>query len=233
MGQKNGGYNPKPAAPHSPAVRDTYPYNDHRSCLACGGSVPFRRGWRRYCSARCRWNYSGHRPPLPPKNYRRVQGECLACGRDLGQQRLGAAGRLFCNATCARWAHLGRIADCAQCGGAFATTDSRRIYCSADCGQTARRGRASRVWGHGKTDKFTRQKVLDRDDWTCYLCQRPIPRDLAWPAPLSASVDHVVPVQAGGSDRPDNLRATHWHCNLEKGDALPGTEIWVLAEVLA
>jgi len=50
---------------------------------------------------------------------------------------------------------------------------------------------------------------------------------LRWPHPLSPSVDHVIPVSAGGSDRDDNLRAAHWGCNKAKGDQLPGVEVWV------
>jgi 5-methylcytosine-specific restriction endonuclease McrA len=47
---------------------------------------------------------------------------------------------------------------------------------------------------------------------------------------LSATVDHVKPVSAGGSNDPRNLRAAHWHCNEEKGDRLLGIEMGISLE---
>src|SRR4051812_3869961 len=43
-----------------------------------------------------------------------------------------------------------------------------------------------------------RLAVMDRDGWTCQLCHQPIDRALRWPAPLSASLDHIVPRADGG-----------------------------------
>lgn len=105
--------------------------------------------------------------------------------------------------------------------------DSR--YCRNACRPSnswAVRGRAT------KPNKARRQRILSRDDWRCYLCGGEIPRDLAWPHPRSGTVDHVHPVSAGGPDTDDNLRASHWACNQDKADQLPGVETWVPSEAL-
>ena len=73
-----------------------------------------------------------------------------------------------------------------------------------------------------------RLKILDRDGWRCYICGQDIDRTFVWPHGLAGSVDHVKPLSAGGSNDPDNLRGTHWHCNIDKGSRLV-SEIWTAA----
>lgn len=61
-----------------------------------------------------------------------------------------------------------------------------------------------------------------RDGDDCKICFTRIEDfDLPWPHPLSPSVDHVMPVRAGGSHRMDNLQLSHLVCNHRKG-ARPG-----------
>lgn len=50
---------------------------------------------------------------------------------------------------------------------------------------------------------------------------RPAPLLLSPPHPLSACIDHIVPVAKGGhpSDR-ENLQLAHWCCNRQKSDKL-------------
>jgi 5-methylcytosine-specific restriction endonuclease McrA len=76
-----------------------------------------------------------------------------------------------------------------------------------------------------------RLRILRRDGWHCYLCDRPISPNFKWPHPLALSIDHVKPLSAGGMDDPMNLRPTHWHCNENKGDQLLGVELGRLEAV--
>jgi 5-methylcytosine-specific restriction endonuclease McrA len=39
----------------------------------------------------------------------------------------------------------------------------------------------------------------------------------AYPDPLSASVEHVIPRSLGGGDDLANLRLSHLHCNTSRG----------------
>lgn len=52
---------------------------------------------------------------------------------------------------------------------------------------------------------------------TCYLCGETIDYNLKYPDPMSQSLDHVVPLIAGGSHTRDNLAYTHLRCNVRKG----------------
>lgn len=54
----------------------------------------------------------------------------------------------------------------------------------------------------------------------CALCGERIDRSLSWPHPLSASVDHIVPLVRGGAHAQRNLQWTHLVENLRKGARL-------------
>lgn len=69
-----------------------------------------------------------------------------------------------------------------------------------------------------EAEKIPRLEIFERDDWTCGICDEAIDRDLSWPDPLSASLDHVTPLAKAGKHTRDNLQAAHLRCNLQKGD---------------
>ena len=51
----------------------------------------------------------------------------------------------------------------------------------------------------------------------CAICGRPIDKSLRFPDPMSASVDHIVPISKGGHpSAPENLQLTHLICNQMK-----------------
>ena len=56
-----------------------------------------------------------------------------------------------------------------------------------------------------------RTRVLQRDGYICYLCNKPI-------AKPDSSIDHVIPKAKGGKNGMDNLRAAHKECNFRKAD---------------
>jgi hypothetical protein len=54
----------------------------------------------------------------------------------------------------------------------------------------------------------------------CWLCQTPIDYTLTWPNPWSFSLDHITPLDAGGSLlNPDNHAAAHLRHNTQRGAA--------------
>lgn len=59
--------------------------------------------------------------------------------------------------------------------------------------------------------------VFDRDKWRCHLCKKRVSRKLAWPDPMSVSLDHVIPLAHGGEHSYANTRCAHLRCNIIKG----------------
>jgi len=72
--------------------------------------------------------------------------------------------------------------------------------------------------------KRTRYEVLRRDNNTCRYCGSAAPD-------VKITIDHVTPVALGGSDKPENLVAACWDCNIGKTSIQPGSNL--VADVAA
>jgi len=55
----------------------------------------------------------------------------------------------------------------------------------------------------------------------CGICGHPVDKSLKYPHPMSACVDHIIPIAKGGHPSDiDNLQLAHWTCNRQKSDKL-------------
>lgn len=97
----------------------------------------------------------------------------------------------------------------------------RRKRISASSGRHARRVRELAA----TVERFDHLEVYERDGWVCGLCQQPVDSDLSWPDPLSPSLDHIVPLAAGGDHSRANTQLAHWLCNVRKGARYPEAEL--------
>lgn len=67
-------------------------------------------------------------------------------------------------------------------------------------------------------ERFAPADVYERDHWMCGLCRLPVDPGSAWPHPMSASVDHILPLSQGGSHTLANVQCAHLSCNSRKCD---------------
>ena len=67
-------------------------------------------------------------------------------------------------------------------------------------------------------EKFDPRDVFERDGWVCQLCQERVDPELAYPDPLSKSLDHIVPISKGGAHSFANGQLAHLRCNVVKRD---------------
>ena len=57
----------------------------------------------------------------------------------------------------------------------------------------------------------------------CGICGKPVDFALKFPHPMSACIDHIVPVSKGGHPSDiANMQLAHMTCNRQKSDRLPG-----------
>jgi 5-methylcytosine-specific restriction endonuclease McrA len=56
-------------------------------------------------------------------------------------------------------------------------------------------------------------------DWNCYLCKEPIDPRRRCPDWRAATIEHVVPIGAGGTHTWDNVVPAHAKCNFDKADS--------------
>ena len=70
------------------------------------------------------------------------------------------------------------------------------------------------------TTRDRHRRAHKRNTAPCALCGADIDYTLRTPHPMSFEVDHIVPLNRGGSDQLDNTQATHRACNRLKSNRL-------------
>lgn len=66
------------------------------------------------------------------------------------------------------------------------------------------------------------KKIILATQSICGICGKPVDKTLKYPDPMSASVDHIIPVSKHGDPISlDNLQLAHRYCNRMKSDKLP------------
>lgn len=80
-------------------------------------------------------------------------------------------------------------------------------------------------------DGVTDEQIWERDGWQCKIpgCELGlIVPGVAWPDPLSKSVDHIVPLSRGGTDTALNKRAAHLVCNVRRNNRMHPDDVPVI-----
>lgn len=62
----------------------------------------------------------------------------------------------------------------------------------------------------------SRERVMERDGWTCWVCDLPTNRAPGAPRSERPSLDHVIALSDGGAHTEDNLRCAHLGCNIRR-----------------
>ncbi len=53
----------------------------------------------------------------------------------------------------------------------------------------------------------------------CGICGKPVDKNIPYPNPMCATVDHIIPINRGGHPSDiDNLQLAHFVCNRQKSD---------------
>jgi len=63
------------------------------------------------------------------------------------------------------------------------------------------------------------KKIIFATQTVCGICGRPVDFSLKFPHPMSATVDHIIPVARGGHPSDiSKLHLAHFFCNRQKSD---------------
>lgn len=80
--------------------------------------------------------------------------------------------------------------------------------------------RADHAKGHRAAYQKNKRKIM-RTRSICAICGKPVDFTLNYPHPMSATVDHIIPISKGGHPSDiDNLQLAHFSCNRQKSDKL-------------
>mgnify|MGYP002525998550 CR=1 FL=1 len=83
-----------------------------------------------------------------------------------------------------------------------------------------RKSRPDRAPGNRSLFEANR-KIVIASQSVCGICGKPVDKSLKYPDPMSATVDHIIPIVKNGDPVSlDNLQLAHRYCNRMKSDKL-------------
>lgn len=209
------------------------PKRPTKACDVQGCSNPARSNTSPHCE---RHYYQVRRTGFLLLTEAERYDSCQYCG-------VATNGRKFCSSRCASRRRRGipTTARCAWCQKEF-DPFWKAITCSEKCRVLWKRKRSTLYYAKRMADDpafvlkvrsreyarkarkrvafiedVDRDAVMDRDRWRCHLCGQPIPKSAKWPNPKFGTLDHVLPLSAGGAHSYANVKAAHLSCNCSKG----------------
>ena len=134
-----------------------------------------------------------------PQRHAARPTQCVVCGT--GVMRPYRSDRMpTCSVVCRTLLSFG------------ACSENSSYEWESDAMQRARKAGARVV------ERVERRAVFDRDSWVCYLCHTSLDPQADVFDPLSATVDHVVPLSLAGEHTMANVRCACLGCNSRKQD---------------
>lgn len=168
-----------------------------QACWQCGKLLTDKPAQNKYCSYEC---------SIADRRKRAPRYTCEQCGKEFKPKV--ADRTTFCSRQCAfvyRAEHR-RSADGYQ-DLPNSTKQAMRAH------KRRRREQIKRT----RVGPIRRSAIYERDGWTCQLCGQPVERKAQHPEPMSATLDHIIPLKLGGSHTSENLQLAHFACNSSKG----------------
>lgn len=190
-------------------------------CLVC--DKPFQAsGQRLACSSNCRSSlrYIGKATEVPWK-------QCQGCGLWL---IVRFSQKLYCSERCSQITR-GRMQRetaieygcCVRCGASFIRRAGwMGAHCSLRCSRATRKRNRKHIHRtrSKQGERITLRGLGERDGWRCHLCHRRVSTKPG-NTNRSPSVDHLIPISAGGSHTWQNVALAHRECNSRRCDTGP------------
>lgn len=205
-------YTVRPSTIHEAARDAKRPW--YESCKSCGKQFD-RPKQQEHCNSHCLGKYI-RRNQLAME----IIKDCVGCGEPFTTMDNR---RSTCGTGCRQWVAkypgVMRALDreCLHCGTPFRAPTAARKYCTPACGKTANKIRRRGLMAAAFVEDVYKTVIAKRDHWTCQLCGETVNKKLRWPHPKSWSIDHIVPIFAGGEHSYANTQLAHLGCNVAKG----------------
>jgi 5-methylcytosine-specific restriction endonuclease McrA len=213
-------YRHRAAAKRSAYMATNRPrWNRQAICEACGDTRRTSHPETRTCSGLCeRYIRYGCWPSSPVSDTHPSRSTPVPTGhpsRDTPLRARFAASRCI---SCATWFVVDRMAH----------SNLQDRACSRRCGRRYHRSLRRVRRSAAARQVVRRLDIYVRDGWRCQLCGRRVRRDAVVPHPLAPTLDHVLPLSAGGSHEPSNVQCAHFICNARKGNRATGEQLALL-----
>ena len=195
-------------------------------CERCGRK--YIRGRKtKYCSNECMWEHNKEAEKIKRAdiNYKRPVREykhtCSVCGKEFISSSGNAKACQECKYKLIVKTKREKIVkrNCVWCGREFQAngTQAQQRFCSDTCNDAYNsKIRRARV-REAKIKPVYFHDIYKRDNGICQICNKPVYLNRGKYHPLSATLDHIIPLVKGGSHEPGNIQLAHRICNMKKG----------------
>lgn len=86
--------------------------------------------------------------------------------------------------------------------------------------KVSERNRPDHDGTHRLAFERNKKKILATQS-ICGICGQPVDKTLRYPHPMSACIDHIIPIDRSGHPSDiSNLQLAHWKCNRAKANKL-------------
>ena len=83
-----------------------------------------------------------------------------------------------------------------------------------------KRNRPDHDGTHRLAFERNKRKIMASES-VCGICGMPVDKRLKYPHPMSACIDHIIPIDRGGHPSDiQNLQLAHWKCNRAKSNKI-------------
>lgn len=214
-------------------VGDTKHFPPHAgTCVTCGADMSHRTGQARYCSRRCREEARKAAERIRRRQKPRQECKHPLCGNEVPLGRWK-----FCSAECTS-DYRNRAASPYGFGDRCAVWFKPCPHCGVLVTMKARNQpnlcqpcrRASELARYRKKNYERRAKgkplvtvveLAAMHGARCHLCKRKVDMNLPGRDPMGPTVDHLIPVSAGGTNETVNLALAHRICNVRRNNRGP------------
>lgn len=117
------------------------------------------------------------------------------------------------------------ISTCIECGNTFKGERVGLKYCSDKCKRKHNNryheiARREKIKRNGNVDyTISLQRLVRRDKYICHICKQIVDMEADTNADTYGSIDHVIPINKGGTHTWDNVKLAHRKCNTLKSDS--------------
>ena len=90
--------------------------------------------------------------------------------------------------------------------------------CEIEGRRAVNRRKNAKRRGARTAEGFTVEEIAERDGWRCHLCGQRVRKGIPATSPAGPTIDHLVPIAAGGQDVRENVALAHRRCNVRRQD---------------
>lgn len=194
-----------------------------RVCDQCGSDFRTgKNGKHRYCSTECQVASVAARREA--RRVAELTRPCQRCGSAVSHTQRSDA--KYCSVTCQQAVWYEANDEMLKARAGVWKKSNREMAKDSD------HRRRALVRGN-RVGRISYDEVWVRDKGMCWICGEMVDPDLPFPDPRSRSIDHIIPIVAGGAHAMDNVALSHLRCNISKKskilDRLPS---WASQEVV-